>query len=328
MAMSMFRSLRVALLGEPPPFQAELRQAGFDEADLRAIRDTPAMATQLRQFARAGGRIERAAADFAGANGQPGLIRFYCPPQPHACTHSTYGTLAHELGHALFCPQQWQPPTDFADAADYARVRAQGEAHAWLNQYRLCRRKVGGLPEPAPVLPIENAHDFGAQPVDIFARIAEREASGASEAQILEELAVLSAHMFPCGMGDSNFKTYGQCYHWNWLKATESRHPLFTAFLRQLGRPPTPHEQKMLTKLAVFTPPPHPDAATASWDEQTVLDLAAALRTEPAGRSPAQLLALVRQLVNGLVSDNRLSDGALDSIASSHHQTIVCSGMD
>lgn len=77
----------------------------------------------------------------------PGLIRFYGPATPRALPGATFGTLAHELGHALFCPEQWRPPTDFADAHAYARSRELGEAHAWLNQYHLCQAQVGGQPD-------------------------------------------------------------------------------------------------------------------------------------------------------------------------------------
>lgn len=291
----LFRSPGGALPGHAIPLQAALRRAGFADAELQAIRATPAMAHQLRQFADAGGRIERVDADFSGANGMPGLIRFYCPPPPQPGTHTSYGALAHELGHALFCPEQWQAAASFADAHGYARARERGEAHAWLNQYRLCQAKVGGLPEPAPVLPIENDHDFGTQSVDIFARIAGREAAGWSEPQILDELALLNANMFPCGMGEGNFKTYGQCNRWDWLQATQARHPAFADFLQRLGRAPTPHEQKLLTKFNVFTPFSNHDRLPAPWNGQAVLDLSTALRGDHAGGSLAQLLALARQ---------------------------------
>ncbi len=287
----------------PPRLRlAALRAAGFADAELQAIHDTPAMAAQLRQFARAGGRIECVAATFSGANGRPGLIRFYRPPAPQPSAHVGYGVLAHELGHALFCPAQWRPPASFADAHAYARARELGEAHAWLNQYRLCRLKQGGLPEAAPVLPIENDADFGTQAVDIFERIAAREAAGWREAQILDELSLLNANMFPCGMGEGNFKTYGQCNRWDWLQATASRHPVLLDFLRRLGRPPTPNEQKLLTKLNLFTPPGTDGPSTAGPGAQAMIALAAALGSQHEGGSPRQLLALAQHLLPGSVT--------------------------
>ena len=331
--LSMPRSLHAAVFSPSAPLETALRQAGFPETELQALRDTRAMAKQLSEFAQAGGHIERVDADFAGANGRPGLIRFYCPPAPQACTHSGYGVLAHELGHALLFPEQWLPPTHFADARGYARARELGEAHAWLNQYRLCTKKVGGLPEVAPVLPIENPHDFGSQPVDIFGRIAERQAAGWSDARTLDELAVLSAHMFPCGMGVDNLKTYGQCDHWDWLKATESRHPTFMDFLQRLGRAPTPHEQKLLTKRHVFIPTPGDGRMQAAWGKQAVIDLATALREAPGG-DLAQLWALAQDLSPCEAPDKSdgcrvaaIPTGAPDSIATRSTQAIVTGEM-
>lgn len=257
---------------------AALRHAGMPEDDLRAVRDTPAMAGQLRRFSQAGGRIAHVVADFEGANGQPGLIRFYSPAPGQPNAHARFGTLAHELGHALFCPGQWRAPQDFASAQAYAHARELGEAHAWLNQYRLCRAKLGGLPEPAPVLAIENDADFGTQDVDIFARIDQRLAAGWHAPQLLDELALLNANMFPCGMGEGNHKTYGQCNRWDWLQATAARHPAFNAFLRRLGRPPNAADQKLVTKFNLFTPPgeaPHPAHAAR------LADALAATATRP-----------------------------------------------
>ena len=128
-----------------------------------------------------------------------------------------------------------------------------GEAHAWLNQYRLCRDKVGGAPEGSQVQWIENDEDFGTHPVDLFARIAEREAAGWSEAQILGELAVLNANMFPSGMGEGNFKTYGQCNRWDWLQATQPPDSPFRRFIAQLPRAPNADDQKLLMKFNLFT---------------------------------------------------------------------------
>ena len=180
--------------------QRDLRHAGFADSEVRAVRESPPMWAQLTAFYRGDGRIERVEAAFSGATGQPGLIRFFSPPAPAVCMHASYGALAHELGHALQFPQQWQPPGAFDSAPAYARARELGEAHAWLNQYRLVRAKQGGAPETQQLQLIENDADFGTQPVDLFARIAEREAAGWSDAQILDELAVLNANMFPCGM--------------------------------------------------------------------------------------------------------------------------------
>ncbi len=252
----------------------ELRDAGFDDAEQRAVRDTPAMWAQLTRFYRAGGRVERVAADFSGATGQPGLIRFFCPPSPQPCTHATYGALAHELGHALQCPEQWGSVASFADAEGYARARERGEAHAWLNQYRLCRDKRGGAPEASEVQLIENDHDFGTQPVDLFARIAQREAEGWPDAHILDELAVLNANMFPCGMGEGNHKTYGQCNRWDWLHAHLPSQPALRDFLARLGRPHNANDQTLVTKFNLFT---DQAAAGKGVDDTALLRLADAL---------------------------------------------------
>ena len=233
--------------------QLDLRRAGFSDAERQAVQDTPAMWAQLTQFYENGGRIERVDADFSGATGAPDAIRFFCPSPPAACAHSTFGALAHELGHALQCPEQWLPVASFDSAQAYARARELGEAHAWLNQARLCRAKQGGTPEASQVLQIENDADFGTAPVDIFARVAEREAAGWTDAQILDELAMLNANMFPCGMGAGNFKTYGQCNRWDWLQATRAQHAAFNDFLQRLPRPPHAGDQKLLMKFNLFT---------------------------------------------------------------------------
>jgi hypothetical protein len=241
------------------------------------------MAAQLRRFVQAGGRIDHVVADFHGANGQPGLIRFYSPAPGQPGPHASYGTLAHELGHALACPEQWRAPAQFDDAHAYARARELGEAHAWLNQHRLCRAKQGGLPEPAPVLPIENDHDFGTQAVDIFAHIDQRLAAGWTEAQLLDELALLNANMFPCGMGAGNHKTYGQCNRWDWLQATAAHQPALAAFVQRLGRPPNAADQKLITKFNLFTPATSGAAAHGAAPHQAALAaLADALAARPA----------------------------------------------
>ena len=85
----------------------DLRHAGFADDEAQAVRQTPAMWAQLADFHRQGGRIERVDAGFSAATGQPGLIRFFHPPAPAVCTHATFGSLAHELGHALLFPPQW-----------------------------------------------------------------------------------------------------------------------------------------------------------------------------------------------------------------------------
>ena len=246
--------------------QRDLRHAGFADSEVRAVRESPPMWAQLTAFYRADGRIERVEAAFSGATGQPGLIRFFSPPAPAVCTHASYGALAHELGHALQFPPQWQPPGAFDSAPAYARARELGEAHAWLNQYRLVRAKQGGAPETQQLQLIENDADFATQPVDLFARIAEREAAGWSDAEILDELAVLNANMFPCGMGEGNFKTYGQCNRWDWWQATQARHPAFRDFLQRLPRAPNANDQKVLMKFNLLSAPASADAqALARW---------------------------------------------------------------
>lgn len=277
---------------DPPcALLAQLQEVGFSESERAAVAQTPAMRRQLRQFAERGGRIERVDADFSGANGMPGLIRFYCPRPPAPPIHAHYGTLAHELGHALFCPEQWAPPEHFADAQAYARARELGEAHAWLNQYRLHAAKRGGDPEAAPVLSVENDGDFGTQAVDVFARIAECASAGWSESQILDELAMLNANMFPCGMGEGNLKTYGQCNRWDWLRAHEHSAPAFRQFLHALGRVPNVNEQKVVTKFNLFTP--HSPAPT-----DALHALARCFRAEPQARADV-LYALARSLLPG-----------------------------
>ena len=78
--------------------------------------------------------------------------------------------------------------------------------------------------------------------------------AGGTEAQVLDELAMLNANMFPCGMGEGNLKTYGQCNRWDWLRANEHNEPAFRQFLHALGRVPNVGEQKVLTKFNLFTP--------------------------------------------------------------------------
>lgn len=276
---------------------AALRDVGLADAEWRAVRDTPAMLAQLRRFANDGGRIERVDADFNGANGMPGLIRFYGPAEPRDLADATFGTLAHELSHALSCPEQWRRPEDFDDAHAYARSRELGEAHAWLNQWRLCQAKVGGQPEMDQWLEIENDLDFGTSLVDVFARIGQRQAQGWSEARILDELALLNANMFPCGMGEGNHKTYGQCNRWDWLVATQDRHPAFTAFLRRLGRPPNAADQKLVAKFNVFTPPPA--HAEAQPDPAAIDALADALSRHALHADLGALYTLGQQLAPG-----------------------------
>jgi hypothetical protein len=282
----------------PAALLADLYAAGMPDEDWQAVQATPAMRAQLRAFARTGGRVERVEADFTGANGMPGLIRFYGPAQPRALPGATFGTLAHELGHALFCPEQWRPPTDFADAHAYARSRELGEAHAWLNQYRLCQARVGGQADTTQWLRIENDHDFGMQQIDIFARIAEREAAGWTEAAILDELAMLNANMFPCGMGEGNHKTYGQCNRWDWLHATAQQHPGFNDFLQRLGRPPNAADQKLITKFNVFTPAQRADVGSAV-SHATVCTLAEQLSSHATRPSLDELYALGLHLLPG-----------------------------
>ncbi len=266
----------------------ELRDAGFAATEVRAVRDTPAMWLQLVRFYRGGGRVQRVDAAFSAATGQPGRVCIFCPPSPAVCAHATYGVLAHELGHALRYPDQWRPLDSFDDVEAYAHVREMGEAHAWLNQYRLCRARASGASEDGQWQRIENDHDFGTPPVDLFARIAQRETQGWPEARILHELAVLNANMFPCGMGEGNHKTYGQCNRWDWLHAHRDRVPLLRAFLHRLGRAPTAADQKLLIKFNLLTLP-HADAA--------VLHLADALAplAQP-GELPA-LFALAQGVV-------------------------------
>lgn len=241
----------------------DLEQARFPEAEMDAVQRTAPMWAQLTRFYGQGGRVVGVPADFAGANGSPDQIRFYCPADPAQCVHSTYGALAHELGHALSCPEQWLDIARFPSAEAYADSREMGEAHAWLNQYRLCQAKVGGRPEGSCVLDIENDHDFGTRTVDMYAHIAARELAGWSEAQILEELATFNANMFPCGMGEGNYKTYGQCNRWDWLVARQDCQPAFTAFLQAMGRPATPNDQKVLMKFNLFTGSGTPPADAA-----------------------------------------------------------------
>ena len=243
----------------------DLRAAGFDMPELLAVRRTPAMWRQLERFYRQGGRIERVDANFSGANSSPGCIRFYGPPAPAVSAYADFGTLAHELGHALFCPEQWREIGSFASAQEYARSRELGEAYAWLNQYRLCRRKLGGKPERRSLLEIENDHDFGRQTIDIFMHIAACEAAGWNDTDILDELATLNANMFPCGMGVTNRKTYGQCNRWDYLLATRERHAAFDGFLRGLSQAPSADVQKVLMKFNLFTQADAPRRSALDW---------------------------------------------------------------
>ena len=72
-----------------------LCHAGFPRAESQAVQRTPAMWAQLTQFYERGGRVQRVDADFSGATGAPDAIRFYCPPPPAPCAHSSYSALAH-----------------------------------------------------------------------------------------------------------------------------------------------------------------------------------------------------------------------------------------
>ena len=284
---------------DPSRILADLRHAGFPPHEAQAVRDTPAMWAQIGAFYAAGGRVERVDADFSGATGAPDRIRFFCPPVPQPCAHSNYSALAHELGHALQCPEQWQPPDRFASAQDYARARERGEAHAWLNQYRLNRARADAPAQVSHVLPIENDHDFGTEAVDIFARIAQREAAGWPDTRILDELAVLNANMFPCGMGEGNLKTYGQCNRWDWLLATRARNPAFNAFLQRLPRAPNVNEQKVLMKFNLFTRPAPAQAwpSTGLIDEHTSTALASALSLARPHSDLRELFALTQSAV-------------------------------
>ncbi len=226
--------------------RADLQRAHFAPAQLAAVLATPAMCAQLERFYRQGGRIENVPADFSGANGAPQQITFYCPATTADCVHSSFSTLAHELGHALQYPEQWRELEAFASAHAYAASRELGEAHAWLNQYQLCLEQVGVCEEFCFSLEIENDGDFDVHIVDLFAEITGMRQAGADDATILAQLAMRNANMFPSGMGENNFKTYGQCNRWDWMVATGD--PALHAFVQQLGRALTPNEQKLLVK--------------------------------------------------------------------------------
>ena len=68
------------------------------------------------------------------------------------------------------------------------------------------------------------------------------------------QLAVLNANMFPCGMGEGNFKTYGQCNRWDWLQATQPPGSPFRRFIARLPRAPHADDQKLLMKFNLYTP--------------------------------------------------------------------------
>ena len=227
-----------------------LQLAGFPPDELQAVRQTPDMWQQLLQFQARGGRLAHQTASFSAANGHPQQILFYVPEDPQQRVHSRYSTLAHELGHALFFPEQWLPMDRFAHAEAYARSRELGEAHAWLNQYELCLLKQGGRSELFFPLRIENADDFGVQVRDVFGEIARMKLAGDSRERILEHLAQLNARMFPSGMGAGNRKTYGQCNRWDYA-LQQGDQGLPQAFARLAGRPASTDEQKLLTKFGL-----------------------------------------------------------------------------
>ena len=262
---------------------ADLQRAGFDRKERGAVLQTPAMWQQLRQLYTQGGRIHRVRADFSAANtschaqGQR-VITFYVPPASVPRTHSTYAVLAHELGHALFYPQQWQALQDFRSAQDYAHAREMGEAYAWLNQYRLSLAHAAAM--VSGQLQIENDHDFGVTALDVFAAIQRMEQAGADEAAILRQLAVYNANMFPCGMGAHNDKTYGQCNRWDWYVAMQPER--LQQLQRSLGRAPWPNEQKLLMKYNVW----HAQHGVTPQQLQTLLQQ---LQPLPANADLAQL---------------------------------------
>ena len=227
-----------------------LEQAGFPPDELQAVRQTPEMWQQLLQFQARGGQLAHVAADFSAANGHPERILFYVPGDPAQRIHSRYSTLAHELGHALFHLEQWQPISQFASAEAYARSRELGEAHAWLNQYELCLVKQGGRSELYFPLRIENPDDFGVQVRDVFMEIARMKLAGERREAILEHLAQLNANMFPSGMGAGNRKTYGQCNRWDYA-LQQGEQGLPQAFARLAGRAASTDEQKLLTKFSL-----------------------------------------------------------------------------
>ena len=236
---------------DPLAILSDLRSAGFPEPEIQAVRNTPPMWEQLTRFYARGGRVQTISAAFSAANGHPSAISFYVPEDPAQRTHSRYSSLAHELGHALFYPEQWQAMDSFASAEAYARSREMGEAHAWLNQYTLCLEKVGGRSELYFPLAIENEDDFGVRTRDVFGEIAHRKLAGESDAQILEHLATLNANMFPSGMGEGNHKTYGQCTRWDYYLA-HGDGAILADFQRRLQRRPNPDEQKRLVKFGLL----------------------------------------------------------------------------
>lgn len=236
---------------------ADLARVGFNTREFNAIMQTPAMLQQLRQFYTNGGQVVGSVAGFDGANGSPSCIHFYATRANQPSVFATFDTLAHELGHALNCPEQWLPPSEFTDAHDYAYARELGEAHAWYNQYQLAKARLDA-PQLSYPLTIENDHDFGVQEVDVFAEIARMEHDGASQDAILQHLAVRNANMFPCGMGDNNNKTYGQCNRWDWMVAHQIA-PLQN-FVQQLGRQPYANEQKLLVKRHLLQSPQSEEA--------------------------------------------------------------------
>lgn len=244
---------------------ADLRAAGFPDPELQAIRNTPPMWVQVLRFYAQGGSVQAIPAAFSAANGHPDAISFYVPDDPAGRTHSRYSSLAHELGHALLYPAQWNDMASFGSAEAYARSREMGEAHAWLNQYTLCLEKVGGRSELYFPLSIENDTDFGVRTRDVFGEIAHMKLAGASDEQILEHLAGLNANMFPSGMGEGNHKTYGQCNRWDYYLA-HGDGAVLDDFQRRLQRGPTPDEQKVLVKMGLLNEtlqPPGADSGTA-----------------------------------------------------------------
>ena len=226
---------------------SDLEEAGFSEADCMAVENTSCMWEQVSLFYRQGGRVVTLRDGFSAASGAPDQITIYRPEDPADCIHSTYATLAHELGHALQEPDQWRPPGDFATADAYAHARELGEAHAWLNEYLLCIARADDAPMPRLELHIENREDFGTHVVEPFSLIVQWHHEGASNAVILERLAELNSHMFPSGMGPGNHKTYGQCNRWDYLMAT-GHHEVLDSFSAAMGRAPLPDEQKVLMK--------------------------------------------------------------------------------
>ena len=254
----------------------ELDPDFFDSNDIDSTRGGRP-STENRARGNPGSHVDRGYGD--GDTGKPQLTgepRFTAvtPPPAHLVSYSTSlvrNNPSAPTGH-LPASGETSPDDDgiredgsWADAAG-AEPPSSESAGAGSDAEAVCRTMADGLRAMPPMPVPEPLARPGKRELDAARRliarhgmplvlaVAEREAAGWTDAQILDELAMLNANMFPCGMGAGNFKTYGQCNRWDWLQATQPPGSPFRRFIAQLPRAPNADDQKLLMKFNLFTP--------------------------------------------------------------------------